>query len=238
MSALDVSVRAQVLNLHRRPGRRASLTLVFVSHDLSVVRHVCDRVAVMHEGRIVEIGPVEQVYEDPQHPYTRRLVAAVPTLRKALSGVTAADLAPPRSTPRDRSPRAPRTRSLTCPASAWPRQPPRGRVAHGHHRGAAPAGGAVAGVDVRGGGPGTRETDLLDPRERGGPGARGDAHRWERVRARRRRRGAAVALRGGHRLQVGGPGEVVPIVPGAVIFDLGRGGDFVTAPTRVRGRGV
>ena len=66
---------------------------MFVSHDLSVVRHVCDRVAVVHEGRIVETGPTGQLYDDPQHPYTRTLINAVPTLDKALAGVTAADLA-------------------------------------------------------------------------------------------------------------------------------------------------
>ena len=93
VSALDVSVRAQVLNLITDLVRELSLTLVFVSHDLSVVRHVCDRVAVLHEGRIVETGRTEALYDQPQHPYTRQLVSAIPSLRKALAGATAADLA-------------------------------------------------------------------------------------------------------------------------------------------------
>jgi peptide/nickel transport system ATP-binding protein len=93
VSALDVSVRAQVLNLIADLVDEFALTLVFVSHDLSVVGHVCDRVAVMNAGQIVEIGDTAKVYADPQHSYTRTLVAAIPTLRRALAGVTAADLA-------------------------------------------------------------------------------------------------------------------------------------------------
>ncbi len=92
VSALDVSVRAQVLNLIADLVDELDLTLVFVSHDLSVVRHVCDRVAVMHEGLVVESGPVDEVYENPRDPYTRKLIAAIPTLGKALSGTTTADL--------------------------------------------------------------------------------------------------------------------------------------------------
>jgi peptide/nickel transport system ATP-binding protein len=93
VSALDVSVRAQVLNLISDLVDELELTLVFVSHDLSVVRHLCDRVAVMSAGQIVEIGPVDQLWRNPQHAYTRRLLAAVPTMERALSGETTADLA-------------------------------------------------------------------------------------------------------------------------------------------------
>ena len=93
VSALDVSVRAQILNLLTELVEQHSLTLVFVSHDLSVVRHVCDTVAVLRDGEIVEQGSVEQVHTAPRHEYTQRLIAAVPTLRGALSGVTAAQLA-------------------------------------------------------------------------------------------------------------------------------------------------
>ncbi|HEY9293824.1 MAG TPA: ABC transporter ATP-binding protein [Microlunatus sp.] len=80
VSALDVSVRAQVLNLLAELIDTYRLTLIFVSHDLNVVRHLCDRVAVMRSGRIVECGPTGQVYADPQHPYTRQLITALPTI--------------------------------------------------------------------------------------------------------------------------------------------------------------
>jgi peptide/nickel transport system ATP-binding protein len=93
VSALDVSVRAQILNLLADLVARFRLTLVFVSHDLSVVRQVCDTTAVLHRGELVELGPSARVADAPEHPYTRRLVAAVPTIRGALDGRTTADLA-------------------------------------------------------------------------------------------------------------------------------------------------
>ncbi|HKJ11695.1 MAG TPA: ATP-binding cassette domain-containing protein [Ornithinimicrobium sp.] len=80
VSALDVSVRAQVLNLLNDVVSRRGLTLVFVSHDLLVVRQVCDRVAVMRRGELVEVGDTARVFADPQHEYTRELLASVPTL--------------------------------------------------------------------------------------------------------------------------------------------------------------
>ena len=85
VSALDVSVRAQILDLLDDLVERFDLTLVFVSHDLSVVRHVCDTVAVMRRGEIVELGPVERVYEQPEHEYTRELIAAAPDLGRVLA---------------------------------------------------------------------------------------------------------------------------------------------------------
>jgi oligopeptide/dipeptide ABC transporter ATP-binding protein len=78
VSALDVSIRAQVLNLLERLQRELHLTYLFVSHDLSVVRHVADRIAVMYLGKIVELSDRDELYAAPKHPYTRALLSAIP----------------------------------------------------------------------------------------------------------------------------------------------------------------
>lgn len=85
-SALDVSVQAQVLNLLIKLQKNLGLTYVFISHNLSVIKYVSNRVAVMYFGKIVEIGETEKVMLHPRHPYTRELIAAVPAIGKALSG--------------------------------------------------------------------------------------------------------------------------------------------------------
>jgi len=81
-SALDASVQAEILNLLENLRRSLSLTMLFISHDLAVVRHVSDEVAVLRQGELVEQGPVRDVYITPQHPYTRRLLASVPTFEE------------------------------------------------------------------------------------------------------------------------------------------------------------
>jgi peptide/nickel transport system ATP-binding protein len=82
VSALDVSVRAQILNLLKQLTGEFSLTLVFISHDMAVVRHLCDEIIVLYRGKVVEQGGTDQVYGTPAHDYTRSLLAAVPALQR------------------------------------------------------------------------------------------------------------------------------------------------------------
>ena len=83
VSALDVSVRAQVLNLLEEFQQELKLTYVFISHDLSVVEHLCSRVAIMYLGQLVEIGDTEQIFSAPRHPYTQALLSAIPMIGRA-----------------------------------------------------------------------------------------------------------------------------------------------------------
>jgi oligopeptide/dipeptide ABC transporter ATP-binding protein len=102
VSALDVSIQAQIINLLQDLRARLGLTMLFIAHDLRVVEHISDRVAIMYLGRIVEAGSRERIFRDPRHPYTRALLSAVPVPdprrrheRVALAGELPSPLSPP-----------------------------------------------------------------------------------------------------------------------------------------------
>ncbi len=78
VSMLDVSVRAGILNTMKELARGRGLTIVYISHDLSLIQYLCDRTAIMYLGSLVEIGPTRQVIQHPQHPYTQALIATIP----------------------------------------------------------------------------------------------------------------------------------------------------------------
>ena len=102
VSALDVSVQAQVLNLLLELQSRLRLTFLFVAHDLSVVRHICDRVAVMYVGQLVELAPTDALFRHPRHPYTAALMRAVPVPDPRISntdGILRGEVPSPASPP-------------------------------------------------------------------------------------------------------------------------------------------
>ena len=84
-TALDVTIQAQILELLKRLNREYGISMLFISHNLNVVRKLCSRVAVMQRGKLVEEGPVEEIFHNPRHEYTKRLIAAIPTREKKLT---------------------------------------------------------------------------------------------------------------------------------------------------------
>jgi len=94
-TSLDVTIQAQYLNLLRELQREHGLALIFITHNLGIVARMCDRVAVMYAGRLVEIGPVRRIFDSPAHPYTRALLESIPRLADSRARLTAIDGQPP-----------------------------------------------------------------------------------------------------------------------------------------------
>ena len=123
VSALDVSVQAQVVNLLGDLRDQLGLTLIIIAHDLAVIRHMSDRIAVMYLGRVVETGPTDEIFANPRHPYTRALMSAIPAAeygarqaRTHLAGETPSPLSPPSGcTFRTRCPHATELCAQTAP---------------------------------------------------------------------------------------------------------------------------
>jgi oligopeptide/dipeptide ABC transporter ATP-binding protein len=122
VSALDVSIRSQILNLLRELQRRLGFTILFVSHDLAVVEHLCDRVAVMYLGQIVEVAGRDELFANPRHPYTKALLSSVPIpdpVRRAERKriILTGDVPSPANPPSGCRfhPRCPEVREVACP---------------------------------------------------------------------------------------------------------------------------
>ena len=138
VSALDVSIQAQILNLLRDLQADFDLTYVFISHDLSVIRQISDRIAVMYLGRIVETGPAESIYDHPKHPYTAALLSAVPRAgsdgtrrRIVLGGDVPSPVAPPAACVFH--PRCPRFHKGHCDVETPVLEPKNGQLAACHY---------------------------------------------------------------------------------------------------------
>ncbi len=100
VSALDVSIQAQIINLLMQLKNNYNLTVMFISHDMNVIRHIADRVAIMYLGKIVEIGLTEQIFKYPQHPYTKALLNAVPNFERKENIILTGDIPSPTNLPK------------------------------------------------------------------------------------------------------------------------------------------
>ncbi len=134
ISALDVSIQAQIVNLLQDLQKRENLTYLFISHDLKIVQHICDRVAVMYLGKVVELAPSTSLYREPLHPYSRALLSAVPVLdptkkrqRVILEGDVPSPLRPPAGCPFH-----PRCPVKDKPAACFSTPPPLRELRPGH----------------------------------------------------------------------------------------------------------